>query len=110
METLALPHRLERGEAATLRITAGILPRGARVVVRLASGKILGTVAPFGVLPGQKAGFTTIPVPADAWTDGKITVVLELEERGKPPRVPTPAEIEAVEVALIKVSGPPPAH
>src|SRR4051794_21400833 len=93
--TLALPRQPAADEAAVLRLSAGVLPRQARVVVRTIDGEIAGTVSPFGVHAGRKAGVHTIPIPAKAIVGDKVTLRLEvLERNAQSPRPPTCAEIE----------------
>jgi hypothetical protein len=104
--TLALPRPPAPGETVILRVTTGALPRGARVVVRLTDGEVLGAVSPFGVLPGRKAGPSMIPLPEKAMANGKVQLVLEVEEKGQPPgRAPTRKEVEAVDLVFVPVTG-----
>jgi hypothetical protein len=103
--TLALPRAPASDEAVALRVKVGILPRGARVVVRLPSGEIVGSVSPFGVLPGRKAGASMIPLPAKAIENGKVQLIFEVEEKGRPAaRPPTKKEMEAVELVFLPVT------
>jgi|GEM_PF-2378984 len=104
--TLVLPRAPAPGEAATLRVAAGVLPRGARLVVRLSNGEILGAVTPYGVLPGRKAGLSMIPLPKTAIANGEVKLALEVLERGrKTGRAPTRDELGAVDILFVPVTG-----
>src|SRR4051812_35629656 len=72
MLTLTLPRPPAADEALVLRLSVGVLPRNARVVVQTVDGEIAGTVAPYGVRPGRKAGEFTLPVPAKAVVGDKV--------------------------------------
>src|SRR5262249_49011808 len=102
--TLTLPHAPARGEAIRVRVNAGVLPRGARLIVRTAAGKIVGTVSPYGIASGSKAGTYTIPVPMDALADGKVALSFELKDRDGKVRPPTRDELEGAELVLVPVS------
>ena len=91
-----------------VRITVGTMAKGARIIVKTAEGEVVGAVAPFGVLPGRKAGSFMVPVPVGAVKDDKVSLHLEVEEStaGKT-RAPTKAEVEAANLELMPVSGTP---
>src|SRR4051794_38704269 len=76
--TLTLEREPTAEEMVTLRVTVGVLPRNARVVVRTERGEIAGTITPFGVRPGQKAGVHTIPVPPGALSKKKVALRFEV--------------------------------
>jgi hypothetical protein len=104
--TLTLPRRPAADEALSVRLTVGVLPRDARVVVRTADGQIAGTIRPFGVRSGQKAGVFTIPVPSKAVVEDKVSLRLEvLEKNAKAARAPTEAEVEHAELSFVPVAG-----
>jgi hypothetical protein len=103
--TLELPRSPAAGEAICVRITVGVLPRNARIVVRLGNGEIVGTVAPYGVRPNQKAGVYTIPIPTKAAVNGKMSLRLEVEEKSAAiARAPTQAEVEDARLAFVRVT------
>lgn len=105
---LALPRARAADEQVAVRITVGTLAKGARIVVKIAGGEVVGAVAPFGVLPGRKAGSFMVPVPLEAMKDGKVTLQLEVEElTGGKTRAPTKVEVEAAHLELMPVSGKP---
>jgi hypothetical protein len=95
---LTVPRQPAAGEAASLRVAAGVLPQGSRVLVRLADGELLGTIAPFGIRPGEKAGAYTIPLPERAVRGGTVTLHLTLELPDGASRSPTEKEIEGAEL------------
>ena len=67
--------------------------------------EIAGTIVPYGIRPGQKAGMHTIPLPAKAIVDKKVLLRLEVLEKGaKAARAPTRVEIEDAKLAFIHVS------
>ncbi|CAO3357238.1 hypothetical protein [Azospirillum melinis] len=103
--TLALPHPPRQGEAAILAVTLGVLTRGQTVEVTTADGQLIGTAAPFGPQRGQGAGTVTIPVPAGALRDGRLTLRLRITASGSPPRPPTAEEVGELRLSVI---GPPP--
>lgn len=103
--TVTLPRAAASNEAVAVRISAGVLPDGARIIVRLPSGEIAGSVTPYGVRTGQKAGIYTIPLPQHAVANGTVTLHLELGEKRGEPRAPTEQEVEKVEVVYVPVSG-----
>ncbi|WP_377810765.1 hypothetical protein ABNQ38_28835 [Azospirillum sp. A29] len=102
--TLALPHPPRQGEAAILAVTLGVLTRGQTVEVTTADGEPIGTAAPFGPQRGQGAGTVTIPVPAGALRDGRLTLRLRITASGSPPRPPTAEEVGELRLSVI---GPP---
>lgn len=104
--TLTLPHAPARHEAVWLRVVAGKLPPGARLIVRTSDREIVGSVAPFGVRPGQEAGVYTIPLPESAVANGKLSLSIELEDRAaRAVRAPTPQEVKELSLVLVPVSG-----
>lgn len=105
MLTLTLPRQPAANEALVLCLSVGVLPHHARVVVHTVDGEIAGTIAPFGVRPGQKAGVYTIPVPAKAVEGDKVTLRLDVLEKGaEAARPPARAEIEEAKLAFVPVA------
>ncbi|SIO36254.1 hypothetical protein SAMN05444166_4103 [Singulisphaera sp. GP187] len=106
--TLTLSRQPTKDEAIVLRLAVGVLPRNARVIVRTVDGKIAGTVAPFGVRPLQKAGVYQIAVPAKAVVGDKVTLRLEVLEKGAgEARLPTREEIEDAKLTFVPVTPKP---
>jgi hypothetical protein len=83
--------------SAIVQLRSGPLPRGVYIVVRAANGKIIGTVAPFGVHNGS-AGTYEFPLPAGLARDGKVTLTLTRTAYGVADRAPTQQEVEALNV------------
>jgi hypothetical protein len=103
---LQLPRSPAADEAVCVRISVGVLPRNTRIVVRLGNGEIVGTVAPYGVRPNQKAGVYTIRIPTNAAVNGKVSLRLEVEEKSAvTARAPTPAEVEDARLTFVPITG-----
>src|SRR4051812_36065286 len=79
--TLNLPRLPTADEMVAARVTVGVLPPRARVVVRTDHNEIAGTISPFGVRPGQNAGVHTVPVPARAVSQNKVELRFEVLEK-----------------------------
>jgi hypothetical protein len=105
--TLTLPRQPAANETIALRISVGVLPRRARMVVRTADGEIAGTIAPFGIRPGRDAGEYTIRVPDKAVRGDKVTLhLVVLEKDAEESRRPTCSEIKSAKLAFITVAPP----
>ncbi|NEP13866.1 MAG: hypothetical protein F6K14_27435 [Symploca sp. SIO2C1] len=103
--TLALPRTPAHDEAVRVVISAGILPRGASIVVRTLDGKIAGSVSPFGIRPGQPAGRYTIPLPKTALKEGKVSLVLELHRQyAEEVRAPSTEEFLGAELVYTPIT------
>jgi hypothetical protein len=99
---LAAPRPAGRGEAFQVQITAGPLPRGARLVLLTENGETLGAVAPFP--PSSRSTAVTVPVPQSAVADGRLRLRLQVVEPGAPPRPPLPAEVERIDLIVVRQS------
>ena len=82
------------GSVAELQITTGQLPRGARLVVSTASGRVLGAVAPFP--PGSATTRATVPVPAGEMAGRSLRLRLQIVGGGVAPRAPEAGEVGAM--------------
>ena len=102
--TLVLPHPLRAGETAWIELQVGPIGRGQEIDVGTASGRQLGTISPFGVRLGQDAGTYTLPVPADAIRDGRVSARLTITQSGAPPRAPTTQEVRSVKLIVVGAS------
>ncbi len=103
--TLTLSRRPAANEMLVVQLKVGVLKRGTKLVVRAIDHEIAGTIAPFGIRPGQKAGLFTVPVPSKAIVDKKVSLRLEvLEKDAKAARAATKGEIEDAKLAFIPVS------
>jgi hypothetical protein len=100
--TLTLPRAATADETVHVRLAAGVLPQGARIVVRLPNGEIAGSATPYG-FRGAKAGVFTIPLPPGAIRDGKVTLELAVEEKGAL-RAPKDGEVERVDLVYVPVT------
>lgn len=97
--TLVLPRELRGDETAVLLVSVGVIPRGARIAVTTPSGRLLGTVSPYGVRAGREAGTYTVPLPADAISGRHVSLRLSLDWNRKQ-RAPTKKEVKDVRVSI----------
>lgn len=102
--TLTLPREPEVGEDLTASVFIGTLPKEAEVILRTDDGEIAGAIAPFGTIPGRKAGQQAVPIPRSAVKDGKVVLRMEVHEPGKEVRPPTASEVEGAELLLVPVT------
>jgi hypothetical protein len=102
---LKLPRDRRADEEVAVRVSVGDLPPGKRIIVRLKSGEIVGAITPYGILPGRKAGVSTLPIPDKAIINGEVTLRLEVADRstdkGRPPTV---KEVEQIVLTLLPVT------
>jgi len=66
-------------------------------------GKLLGTIAPFAIPPGNKTGTYTIPLPEEAVRRGRVAVRLAVEVMENVTRAPTRSEVEDVQPVYVPV-------
>jgi|SRR5271157_44695 len=97
---LVLPHPPGPGEIAWLKVEVGPIQRGQEIDVTTASGQELGVISPFGVRAGQSAGTYTLPMPANVFHDGRVSVRLTISQFGAPPRAPTAQEVRSVKLIV----------
>ncbi len=99
MMTLVLPHALRNGETAWLLVEVGAIDHHP---IRLTTqdGRPLGTISPFGVHSGQTAGTYTVPVPAEAFHDGRLALRISVVQPGRAPRAPTSEEVKGVRLVI----------
>ncbi|HKI18718.1 MAG TPA: hypothetical protein VKA15_12605 [Isosphaeraceae bacterium] len=103
--TLTLSRQPAANEMLVVQLKVGVLERGTRIVVRAIDQEIAGTIAPFGIRPGQKAGLFTVPVPGKAIANKKVSLLVEVLEKGaKAVRAATKAEIEDAKLVFIPVA------
>ncbi len=98
--TLVLPHPPGPGEIVWLEVEVGPIQRGQEIDVTTASGQELGVISPFGVRAGQSAGTYTLPMPANVFHDGRVSVRLTISQFGAPPRAPTAQEVRSVKLIV----------
>jgi hypothetical protein len=102
IETLVLPHALHTGETALLEVKVGVIARGSEIELATTSGQPLGVISPYGIRSGNQAGTYTVPLPADAISNGRVSVRLSLRQGGSQ-RAPTREEVKSISV---KIAGP----
>jgi hypothetical protein len=102
--TLQLAEPLAPGASAWIEVQVGPVGSGRRINVTTASGQPLGVISTFGTRTGQDAGTYPLPVPRDAFRDGRLSVSLTITQAGAPPRAPTPDEVRSVKLGV----APPP--
>jgi hypothetical protein len=97
---LQLPHPLAADQIVFIEVKVGQISRGQEVEVTTASGQPLGVISPFSVRAGQDAGTYTLPVPASALHDGRLSLRLAISQFGAPPRAPTAEEVRDVKLSV----------
>ncbi len=97
--TLALPHALREGETAWLLVKVGAIDHN-QIRLTTQDGRLLGTISPFGVHSGQSAGTYTVPVPPEAFHDGRLALRLSLVQSGRAQRAPTSDEVKSVRLVI----------
>jgi hypothetical protein len=96
--TLALPHPLGAGDSAWIEVELG--PIGRREIsVTTTSGDPVGTISPYGIGAGQDAGTYSLPVPADAIKDDRLSIQLIISQPGGS-RAPTAQEVPGVTLRI----------
>jgi hypothetical protein len=101
--TLVLPHALRAGESASLLVTVGVIQHGAQIEITTPSGRFLGTVSPYGIRSGRVAGTYSVPLPAEAISGRRVSLLVSLDANGKQ-RAPTMEEVRRVRVAIRKIA------
>ena len=101
---IALPRLPKPGERVYLEVDLGIIGSGQDVVVRTLDGRLVGTLSPHGIRPGNAAGTYVLPVPADMtapWIDdGHLQLRFVIERAGAAPRTATHEEVLAVRAVV----------
>lgn len=92
--TLMMPHHLNAGEALSLEIVVGSIPRGSEIEITGASGRTLGTISPYGIRSGQEAGVYTVPLPSDVVSNDRVRIRLSIIQYGQSERAPTSDEVK----------------
>lgn len=97
---LVLPRNLNEDEGVAVELTLGVLERGAEIQVETKSGKLLGVISPYGIRSGHEAGTYTVPVPAKAISNNRVSlrIILNRHSRGK--RAPTAQELKSVKLTI----------
>ena len=106
--TVPLGRKQSTDELIVLRLKVAPLPDGATMDVSTLDNTLVGGVAPFGVRPGSKARYYSIPIPAKAVVDKKVIVRIEVvEKNGKRKRPPARTEIEGATLAYTPIAQHP---
>ncbi|MDC7789871.1 hypothetical protein PQJ75_14095 [Rhodoplanes sp. TEM] len=95
---LVLPRPASPGEEVWLQVKTGALPRGAAVEVATEDGTPVGSVSPFGAAAVRHGASYTIPLPAGAVRDGRLTLRVEIEQPGAAARAPQAGEVTVTPV------------
>lgn len=99
IETLVLPHALRSGETAWLEVKVGAIPHGAEIEVTTTEGHLLGVISPFGIRPRKPAGTYTLPLPAEAISNGRVSVRISLNYAHKQ-RAPSRKEVKKIRLRV----------
>jgi hypothetical protein len=99
MRTLTLPHVLRKGEMAWLLVKVGAIGRE-QIEITTQEGRPLGTISPLGARSGDADGTYTLPVPAEALHDGRLTLRLSVVQSGRASRAATSNEVKSVRVVI----------
>jgi hypothetical protein len=97
--TLVLPHALRKGETAWLLVKVGAIGRD-QIQLMTQDGRPLGTISAFGIRSGKPAGTYTVPVPAEALSDGRLALRLSVMQSGRAPRAPTAKEVKSLRLLI----------
>jgi len=104
--TLSVPKTAatERAQMPVLHVTLGRVSRGTTVLVERPDGSLIGSVSPFGIVPGHAAGTYTVPLQASDIATGKVTVRLAVALSGENTRAPTLSEVPSVSLDFVAVA------
>jgi hypothetical protein len=97
--TLVLPHALRKGETAWLLVKVGAIGRD-QIQIMTQDGRPLGTISQFGIRSGKPAGTYTVPVPAEALSNGRLALRLSMMQSGRAPRAPTIREVKSLRLLI----------
>jgi hypothetical protein len=97
--TLVLPHALREDETAWLLVKVGAIGRD-QIQIMTQEGQPLGTISPFGIRSGKPGGTYTVPVPPEAFRDGRLALRLSVLHSGSAPRAPTTKEVTSLRLLI----------
>lgn len=97
--TLVLPHALRKGETAWLLVKVGAIGHD-QIQLTTQDGRPLGTISQFGVRSGKPAGTYTVPIPAEALSEGRLVLRLSVMQSGRAPRAPTAKEVKSLRLLI----------
>jgi hypothetical protein len=102
--SVAVPRRTSADTALRLRVEAGPLPRGARLLVTLPGGQAVGMIEPFGAHAARQGGSYVLPLSEPLPEGDTLTVHVTLEERPSGARrAPSDEELKEIQVLLVPV-------
>lgn len=97
--TLALPHALRKGETAWLLVEVGAIGRD-QIQLMTQDGRPLGTISQFGIRSGKPGGTYTVPVPAEALSNGRLVLRMSVMQSDRVPRAPTTKEVKSLRLLI----------
>jgi hypothetical protein len=102
---IALPRMPAAGKRVLLEVELGVIGSGQEVVLRALDGRLIGTVSPHGIRPGNAAGTYVVPVPDDALASslerGRLHLRFVIERAGAAARPATADEVRNVRAVVI---------
>jgi hypothetical protein len=102
---IALPRMPTTGEHVLLEVELGVIGSGQEIVLRAPDGRLIGTVSPHGIRPGNAAGTYIVPVPGDAVASslerGRLHLRFVIERAGAAARPATAEEVRNVRAVVI---------
>jgi hypothetical protein len=105
LHDIALPRTPAAGARVLLEVRVGAIGSGQEVVLRTADGRLIGTVSPHGIRPGNAAGTYVVPVPpealAHALRDGRLRLRIAIERAGAAARPVRADEVLGVRAVVV---------
>lgn len=102
---VALPRTPAAGEHVLLEVELGVIGSGQEVVLRAPDGRLIGTVSPHAIRPGNAAGTYVVPVPDDAVASslerGRLHLRFVIERAGAAARPATADEVRNVRAVVV---------
>ncbi len=97
---LVLPRSLNEDEGLVLELKLGVLERGDEIQVQTTSGKMLGVISPYGIRSGNEAGTYTVPVPAKAISNNRVSLRITLNQHSRGKRAPNDQELRSIKLRI----------
>jgi|GEM_PF-1935542 hypothetical protein len=102
--TLVLPRALRKDETAWLLVKVGVIGHN-QIQLMTQDGRPLGTISQFGIRSGKSAGTYTVPVPAEALSNGRLALRLSVIQSGRASRAPTAKEVKSLRLLIRQFKG-----
>ena len=99
--TLTPPRAALAQEALWLKVTVGVLPRGALLRINRGDGRSVGSVAPHGGTAALIPQDYTLALPKDIVADGTVRLLLQMRTSDGNLRAPTPKEVLGTELVYV---------